>query len=763
MSEDRESLLRRARAEFFAKLSRDFRTPLILLLGPLEDLLNSPASGLAPTSRRVLEGARSDALRLLGLVDTLPGVPGSGGAETGGAREPIDLAALTAELAGHFRPSCDSGLRLIVDCPALAEPVHLSPDVWEKIVLNLVANAFKTTTEGTITVGLRAQDGHAQLIVSDTGAGIPESELPYVFNPGHPAATAPRGTRPNGVGLPLVHELVKQHRGSIDVRSTPGRGTRVTVLMPLGTRNSPPAGDESRMPDGPVASATHVAAVVAEAAPARAESGVPTDASTPTIAAQSTRRGSVVIAEDHSETREYLSHVLTAAGFTVEAVADGTAALAACEASAPEAVVSDVLMPGLDGYKLIERLRADERTAVIPVLLLSARGGEDDRIEGIASGADDYLVKPLSSRELVARVDGAVRLARLRRETARREQADLEALFSMAPDGVIVVGRNGKILTANEQACRLFGYFPQPLLGLSLETLLPARHGADYVGHRETYFSAPAVQLMNPRREVKGVRQDGSDFFAEIGLGPLLFRNQPCTIAIVRDISDRKKAEAEQVEQEKRFRHLSSRLLEVQETERRALSVELHDRTSPQLAAIQINLKMLNKVLGDHDTDDVRALLDDTAGLIAETTVGIREISSNLRPTVLDDGGLLPALTGYAQQFTQRTGIVVRLHTQDATSAVTPVVQSSLFRIVQEALTNCVKHAGATTVTITVGTVGSGVVLLTIADDGKGFDVESRSTPGLGLRTMRERAEFLGGRFSLESAPGQGTRIQVII
>jgi signal transduction histidine kinase len=259
------------------------------------------------------------------------------------------------------------------------------------------------------------------------------------------------------------------------------------------------------------------------------------------------------------------------------------------------------------------------------------------------------------------------------------------------------------------------------------------------------------------------VRRDGSEFIAEIGLGSLFFKNQPCTIAVVRDISERKKDEAERADHELRFRHLSGRLLEVQEAERRALSAELHDRTSPQLAAIQINLKMLNKVLGDHHADDVRALLDDTAGLIAETTVGIREISSNLRPTVLDDGGLLPALAGYAQQFTQRTGIVVRLHTQEATSTLAPAVQSSLFRIVQEALTNCVKHAGATTVTIRLATDSTGLVSLTIADDGKGFDVASHSTPGLGLRTMRERAEFLGGRFSLETGPGQGTRIQVVI
>jgi signal transduction histidine kinase len=188
----------------------------------------------------------------------------------------------------------------------------------------------------------------------------------------------------------------------------------------------------------------------------------------------------------------------------------------------------------------------------------------------------------------------------------------------------------------------------------------------------------------------------------------------------------------------------------------------LHDRTSPGLAAIQINLKMLGKLLRARGTEDVRALLDDTAGLLADTTVSIREISSNLRPTVLDDGGLLPALAGYAQQFMQRTGIVVHLQTQDASSAPAPAVQSSLFRIVQEALTNCAKHARARNVTIRLSSDSHRVSLL-IADDGVGFDFDRQSNPGLGLLTMRERAEFAGGSFSLETKPGQGTRIQVLV
>ncbi len=762
---ERRQDLNRAKAEFFANISREFRAPLTLLLGPLQDILDSPASALAPTSRSVLEVAQRNALRLLKLVDTLPDFSAIEGGRADAVREPTDLAAFTAELASNFRPACDwAVLSLIVDCPPLREPVYLDRGAWERIVLNLVANAIQFTAEGTIEVRLRIQYGIAQLIVSDTGIGISASELQHVFDRFPHVAGARTGTSDSiGFGLAFVRELVQQQNGSIDVQSKVGRGTTFTVLLPLAAHQSPAhPGAQAGSGSAPASAPMRASAFAAEALPGLPDAAVPSNAHLPTAKAASNPRGHVVVAEDNAEMRAYLSYALEAAGFTVDALPDGAAALVTCQARPPDAVVSDVSMPGLDGFELIEHLRADERTAVIPVLLLSAHAGEDSRIEGLGAGADEYLVKPLSSRELVARVDGAVRLARLRRETAQREQADFESLFSMAPDGIIVVDRNGKVLTANERAQQLFGYSLQEFHGLQIEALMPESAQRAHVGHRETYLRAPSTRLMRPVRELRGRRRDGSEFFAEIGLAPLHFKNQICTVANVRDVTERKQIETERAAHEQRFRELSHRLVEVQEAERRKLSTELHDRTSPGLAAIQINLKMLDNVLSKRGTDDVRALLDDTAGLIADTTVSIREISSNLRPTVLDDGGLLPALAGYAQQFMQRTGILVHLHTQDATSALTPAVQSSLFRIVQEALTNCAKHAQARNVTIRLST-DSRLVSLEIADDGVGFDLDKQSTPGLGLLTMRERAEFAGGSFTLETKPGQGTRIRVLV
>src|SRR4051812_7597341 len=602
-----------ALAELDASLSRHVRTPLTLLLGPLNDILASPASALVPGSRASLETARRSALRLLQLLDTIRDHRGA--AKVGPVDESaFDLGSFTAHIATYFGPACEAaGLRLVTDCPPLAAGSTLDRVAWEAIVVNLVANAVKTTAEGSITVRLRHADGDAQLTVTDTGPGIAERDLQDVFARVTPTLDSGGSV---GVGLPFVADLVKQHGGSIEVHSSDGHGTTFTARVPL---ERPPL--TARVEE--ISSRTPDAAMLPSSSPVPAEAV--------------SQRGYVVIAEDQEETRAYLCHVLERAGFSVDALADGQAALSTCQLRAPDVLVSDVLMPGLNGFELIERLRNDERTSVIPVLLLSARGGEESRIEGIAAGADDYLVKPLSSRELVARVDGAVRLGRLRRDVARREQADLDALLAMA-----------------------------------------------------------------------------------------------------------------------------SRLVDVQEAERRQLSTELHDRTSPQLAAIQINLKMLGHLLRDRESEDIAALLDDTVHLIGETTAGIREISSDLRPAVLDDGGLLPALAAYTQQFSQRTGIQVALDTGAA--PVTPpaaAVQSSLFRIVQEALTNCVKHAQATTVTIRLGVAASGELTLLIADDGVGFDLDEQSTTGLGLLTMKERAEFLGGHFAIRSRRGEGTQIMV--
>jgi hypothetical protein len=205
------------------------------MLGPLEDILGDPA-GPGPGDRDLVEMAHRNAERLLRQVNTLLDFSSDRDAAGGLRPEPADLAALTAELAGLFRVAVErGGLRLELDCPPLPGPVWVDRDMWEKVVLNLLSNAFKFTMDGGITVSVDVFAGQARVRVSDTGAGIPEAELPYLFDRFHRVATAAaRSDEGSGIGLSLVRDLVRRHDGTVTVTSAVGTGSTFTVLLPFG-------------------------------------------------------------------------------------------------------------------------------------------------------------------------------------------------------------------------------------------------------------------------------------------------------------------------------------------------------------------------------------------------------------------------------------------------------------------------------------------------------------------------------------------------
>jgi signal transduction histidine kinase len=231
------------------------------------------------------------------------------------------------------------------------------------------------------------------------------------------------------------------------------------------------------------------------------------------------------------------------------------------------------------------------------------------------------------------------------------------------------------------------------------------------------------------------------------------------------DMTERKKMERERAEHALRLAEMSRNLVAVQEEERRRLAGLLHDRTSPNLAAIQINLGIVASGLEGDLPEELDARLDDTLALLEDTTFGIREICTELRPALLDYAGLGAALESFAQNFARRTGVAVHVDV-DPCARLAADVESTLFRIVQEAVTNCAKHAEARTLEIKLA-AADGATVLTIADDGVGFDPgelgREGKAPGLGLLTMRERAEFAGGRFSIQSRPGGGALVRVEI
>jgi PAS domain S-box-containing protein len=424
----------RAKTAFFSNVSHEFRTPLTLLLGPLEDALQKPSEGL---TGEALHSAHRNALRLLRLVNTILDFSRIEAGRAQAHYVSTDLAAATQELASVFRSAMErAGLRYLVACDALREPVFIDREMWEKIVLNLLSNAFKYTFDGEIRVEMRASDAAAELVVADTGTGIPPEALPQLFNRFYrvPGASG-RTHEGSGIGLSLVRELVRLHGGSIEVDSTVGRGSIFRVRIPFGAAHLPSVQVAQQSDHLPSTSGAE--AFVEEAkrwlpdfanleqsgaflAPGRPEA--------PSAAIDAHDKPTVLLVDDNRDMREYVTRLLTPR-FVVIAAEDGQYALDLIDTGVrPDLVLSDVMMPRLDGFGLLRALRARPLTETTPVIFLSARAGEEARIEGIDVGADDYLVKPFSARELITRIDTHIRLSHLRRAAGEHIKISEERL-----------------------------------------------------------------------------------------------------------------------------------------------------------------------------------------------------------------------------------------------------------------------------------------------------------------------------------------------
>ena len=422
--------LDRTKTAFFSNVSHEFRTPLMLVAGPLDDELAEQEQALPEHRRERLAAARRSAQRLLKLVNTLLDFSRLEAGRTLARFRPTQLGTLTSELASLFRPAVErAGLTLVVEITPPSQAIFVDRDMWEKIVLNLLSNAFKHTFAGSILVRLGESDGGVELTVTDTGVGIAEQQLPKLFERFHRVIGAQSRTHEGtGIGLALVRELARLHGGDARVQSVEGRGSTFSVTLPLGSAHLPldqVDPDASPRPTGADVSAYVQEALQWSPAPRLVEVSRPK----PTDDAHSrtnARLPKVLLADDNADMRTYISGLLADA-YQVAAVADGQAALEQVHAFRPDLVLTDVMMPQLSGNGLLRALRDDERTRQLPVIFLSARAGEDAAIEGIEAGADDYLSKPFSARELLARVRTHVALSRVRRERAEQlEQSNQE-------------------------------------------------------------------------------------------------------------------------------------------------------------------------------------------------------------------------------------------------------------------------------------------------------------------------------------------------
>jgi PAS domain S-box-containing protein len=477
----------RAKTLFFSNVSHEFRTPLTLMLGPVQDALNDSSVALDPVQRQRLYVAQRNSMRLLKLVNTLLDFSRIEAGRANANFQPTDLSGFTADLASNFHSATEkAGLKLEIECEPLPQRVPVDRDMWEKIVFNLLSNAFKFTFEGRISIQMHAADdgNSAELVVRDTGVGIPSHELPRLFERFHRVENQKsRSFEGSGIGLALVQELVKLHGGSLVAESEVGKGSSFRVSIPFASDqratdslNSEPAG---------VPAASRAEAYVEEALswlPQDSTTKIPVsqrDVAGPDVGGK-THHGRVLVADDNADMRAYIGRLL-GAHWDVATVEDGNAAIEAIRKNPPDLVVTDAMMPGLDGFGLLAAIRNDPDLRDLPVIMLSARAGEEARIEGLDAGADYYLTKPFSARELVAQVNANLTLARVRSEAARdlraseealrRRTTQFETLLNEAPLGVYLVDADLRIQAVNPTTRTVFGDIPN-LIGRNFDEVV---------------------------------------------------------------------------------------------------------------------------------------------------------------------------------------------------------------------------------------------------------------------------------------------------
>jgi PAS domain S-box-containing protein len=541
--------LDRAKTQFFSNVSHEFRTPLTLMLGPLDEVLSEGRQRLTPDRYEQLVVARRNALRLLKLVNTLLDFSRIEAGRLQAMYQPTELGKFTQEVSSVFRSAMEkAGLAFSVECDPISEPVYVDRDMWEKIVLNLLSNALKFTFEGSVAVRLRVVGNAVQLSVTDTGTGIPEEKLPRVFERFHRVESSRARTfEGTGIGLALVQELARLHGGTVTVTSSLGRGSTFTVTIPLGKDHLP--ADRIQARPGLQSTALFGETYVEEAQrwlpqASGAAADDPVVSMPPSVAAASGlqptgQRELVLVADDNADMREYLSHLLRDK-YRVHAVSDGLEAVEATRRLHPDLVLADVMMPALDGFGVVDAIRNDASLSCTPVILLSARAGEESRVEGLHAGASDYLVKPFTARELLARIDSHLAMSRMQKEQIIASQR-LAAIVESADDAIIGKDLNGIVTSWNSAAERIFGYRAEDMIGRSINAIIPLELQADEQRILDTIARGERIVHFETVRLTKS----GERIDVSLTISPT--KDQSGRIAgaakIARDITQRKRTE----------------------------------------------------------------------------------------------------------------------------------------------------------------------------------------------------------------------------
>jgi signal transduction histidine kinase len=775
----------KAKTEFFSNVSHEFRTPLTLMLGPLEDSLNDAQEPLLPRQRERQERINRNALRLLKLVNTLLDFSRIQAGRIDSHYRPTNLPRLTVDLASIFRASIEkAGIKFSVEVEDLQEPVFVDHDMWEKIVLNLLSNAFKFTYHGEISVRLRRLDNSVCLSVADTGTGIPAKELPNLFQRFHRVENAKGRTfEGSGIGLALISELVKLHGGVIVANSQEHVGSTFEVTIPLGSAHLPndrlrpgvDAGSVSPMGSSFIEEVVgwlpDRIGAISENFLAAPIPGVEVDAlATPSV------RKRILVADDNADMRSYLSQLLAPLG-VVEVVNDGEAAVQSIRRATPNLIVSDLMMPKLDGFGLLKWLRSEPATVAIPFVLLSAKASENFRIEGLEKGADDFLAKPFFAKELVARASTQLKLGEARR-LAEIERNRLYEFFMRAPvPMVILIGPDHRFFLANEPYKKLIG---RQVMGRTVSEVFPAPDVDLFIPILDEVYStgAPFVGTNLPFRVVDEVGEL-HDSFLDVSYQP--FRETSGEIkgllAIVIDATDRVVARAV-------IEKAVADLTEERALRDRFVTTLGHDLRTP-LSAAQMGGDLLQ--LMPHATAEVKAV---AARIVRNTKRVDAMICDLLDANRLRAGELMPYVTQDCrldQLLSVITDELTELHgprfveKNDGGNLQAQWDESALRRIVENLAGNAVKYGQKNTpITLGLATFGDQVEI-SVHNEGdpispsqqekifqpfhriEGASSSINSGWGVGLGLVKASAEAQGGQVRVESHPNLGTTFFVML
>ncbi len=463
----------KAKTVFFSNISHEFRTPLTLMLGSLEELLNKPTGEIAVSDKEAIETSHRNAMRLLRLVNNLLDFSRIEAGRVQAQYQLTDLAKFTTELASNFRSVVENaGLTFRVKTDAVLQPVYIDKEMWEKIVLNLLSNAFKYTLKGSITVSLTTENNQVLLRVKDTGVGIPENELPKMFQRFHRVKNVVGRTyEGTGIGLSLVSELVQLHGGKISVQSKEGEGSVFTVYIPTGKLHLP----IDHVLEKEIDFKASLSDAFKDEATTLIDHSVLTGNGTESFEGQ-TDAATVLVVDDNADMRAYIRNLLKKQ-YRVVTASNGMEALHQIKNHSPQLILSDIMMPVMDGIGLMKTVKDNVETQNIPVILLSARAGEEAKIEGYETGADDYLVKPFSAKELVARVASQLKTSNTRKQI----QQQLQNIITQAPVAMCVLrGPTYIVEVANERVLELWGKTSEQMMNKPIFEAMPDAAGQGF-------------------------------------------------------------------------------------------------------------------------------------------------------------------------------------------------------------------------------------------------------------------------------------------